>query len=394
MTLADLTGPPFMIQCDHRFVLLYLGPDGRVLGQRLLTPNWEPAFEWAAFTALRAGYREAWANGRVVPVADERLGLPYTAGFRVELETAVPSAGSEFPVTYFAADARRGSAALVAQKKLNEGDTFYYQLLAFPQTSPPPTALARPSFDVTEEMRPIIVIEKPLAPLLAGSVLAGDGDRTLPPVFLPEAVLDEAQDLTEQAGAREVGGILLGRLHRDAGVPEIGVVVTAQIPARHALAEADKLTFTPETWAAVEAAIALRRSDEQVLGWWHSHPARYWCAQKNCSAEARRSCSFQLGFFSADDVNLHESVFPKAFHIALLTTHADDGCHHALYGWNRGAIRRRGFRLLTRGVPGAAVRPAARSLQIGTAPTHDIPPGCPRQSRGEPPTSLQARLER
>ncbi|MCZ7638811.1 MAG: Mov34/MPN/PAD-1 family protein [Verrucomicrobia bacterium] len=337
-----------MIVCHHRFLLLLQQPEGPVLGQLPLAPNWEPAVEWAAFAALRAGGRETPPHGRVVPVADPRLGLPYLSGFRVELDGADPAPPPcEFPVTYFARDARRGSAALVEAKKLRVGDTFSYRLIAVEQpeeSSAQPAALA---FEVGEETRPLAVTNAPLPPLFAATVPMGETDGSSAyPVFLPQAVLTEAQTLVEAAGAREVGGILLGHLQRDPALPDIGAVVTAQIPARHAVGEAEKLTFTPETWAAVEAAIRLRRSREIILGWWHSHPARFWCQDKACPPATRRACSLQRGFFSSDDLSLHESVFAKAFHLALVVTFADEGCHHALYGWNQGVVQRRGFRLL------------------------------------------------
>lgn len=380
-----------MIICDHRFLLLLQQPEGQVLGQLPLAPNWEPAVEWAAFAALRAGGREASANGRVVPVADERLGLPYVSGFRIELDGGVPQPPAcDFPSTFFARDARRGSEALVESKKLREGDKFCYRLLAFAQAGESPPEPASPAFEVGEEVRPLALTEAPLAPLIEASVPAGksDGDGALHPVFIPQSVLDEARALVEAAGAREVGGILLGQLLRDASIPDLGVVVTAQIPARHALGEADKLTFTAETWAAVEAAIRLRRSEEIILGWWHSHPARFWCLDKKCSAEARRTCSLQRGFFSSDDVSLHESVFAKAFHLAVVVTHADDGCHHALYGWNHGVVQPRSFRLLgppgstrprdaaTPPPPAAAKAVAATLAGPGQSPARERPTEC------------------
>jgi hypothetical protein len=311
-----------------------------------LQPNWEPAFEWAAFAVQRAGGHAIPSGARVTPAPDEQLGLPFTSGFRVELAGVAPAPPPcKFAITFFAPEARQTSNALVARGKLRGGEDFYYRLLAFAQTEPRVAGSAK-GFKVDDEPRPLAIRDGALAPLLDASVAIDAGEAPLNPVFIPEAVLEETRELTLQAEAREVGGIFLGRLQRDTTLPDIGLVVTAQIPARQALGEADKLTFTAEAWAAVEAAIALRRSDEIICGWWHSHPAKYWCAEKECAEAARRNCSLQHGYFSAHDVLLHGSVFPKAFNIALVVTHADDGCRHALFGWNQGAVRHRGYRLL------------------------------------------------
>lgn len=358
-----------MITCQHRFALLYTRPEGSALGQLPLAPDWEPAVEWATFSALRSGIHQARANGTVVPIADARLGWPYAAGFRVELEGSEPRPPAcDFPATYFAREARRGSSELVESGKLRDGDSFSYRLLTFPCPSAPTSADSVQAFDVAEETRPLAITTASLASLLAAAHPFGAVDEALNPVFIPQSVLDEAQTLVEAAGAREVGGILVGRIQHDPTIPDLGVVITAQIPARLALGEPDTLTFTAETWAAVEAAIRLRQSDEHILGWWHSHPARFLCREKPCPPEARRACPLQRGMFSLHDLNLHETVFAKAFQLALVVTFADDGCHHALYGWDQGVVRQRGYHVLADTGDGRAVGPARATTVVSPDP--------------------------
>ena len=123
------------------------------------------------------------------------------------------------------------------------------------------------------------------------------------------------------------------------------VEVTAQIAAKHTVADESKVTFTSETWTDVRQAIALRRSNEIALGSWHSHPARFWCSK--CPEERQRACALGAGFMSADDRALHRTIFPRAFSVALVVTNALAGLHTTAFGWRLGAIEPRGFFLVT-----------------------------------------------
>ena len=151
--------------------------------------------------------------------------------------------------------------------------------------------------------------------------------------------------MTRQAEANEIGGILIGQLCEDGEQRRLFLEVTALIMAKHTLQETTKITFTPETWAALDAAIKLRRSDEQMVGWFHSHPAKYWCSP-TCSPEARRNCPLGRNFFSGEDRMLHRTVFSAAHCVALVATNTDDGLRYALFGWQQGIIAQRGFHVL------------------------------------------------
>ena len=108
--------------------------------------------------------------------------------------------------------------------------------------------------------------------------------------------------------------VLLGNLHRDPETGAIFLEVTAQIAAQHTVSNVAKLSFTAETWAAIDTAIKLRRKDEIKLGWWHYHPD--WC--RNCPPEKRRDCNGSNAFLSGQDVGLHRVCFSSAYHIAAL----------------------------------------------------------------------------
>ena len=360
-----------MIKNDYQFALEFRTTKGRALAQRPVEANWEPASEWLRFDLWRKGQRPedaAGAEAAIEPVNGEGAAAPYASGFRVTLAREGRRVGScEFPLTYFGPQAREASAVLVKQGALTEGERFNYRLMAYPRLETAAKGGAAAAFTVSEVLTPPPLQPSSFRELAAGAVPFGDVLAGDVPVFLPQQVMEEVAEITEQAGAIETGGILIGRLCRDASLPEIGLVVAAQIPARHARGELHQLTFTAETWAAVQAALALRRTDELMLGWWHSHPAKFWCSPQ-CPPERRRECPLTRNFFSEDDVCLHESVFSKAFHIALVATNTDDGKKHALFGWREGMVRQRGFHILKTSRPLTAVAAAPNEENPNATP--------------------------
>lgn len=363
-----------MIQTAYRFVLQLLTREGTPLAQHPSQASLEPVAEWALLSALRQGCRgQVPQDVTVSPIPDETRGLPYVRALRVESSDPRSSPPAcVIPVVFFAPEARVASAALVQQGRLREGESFTYRVLAFAR-GPAPEAAPAGLGDFEEVAAAPALVAGRLGPLIEASTEFGGAESGLLPVFMPASVLYEVVDLAQRADGREVGGVLIGSLVADDTLPELGVNVTAQIPARHALSESDKLTFTPETWAAVEAALALRRSNEVIQGWWHTHPARHWCAQRQCTPEVRRACPLQVGHFSADDIFLHENVFAKAFHVALLMTVADDGFRPTLYGYDHGRLRRRGFRILAgdpAGTPAVSLIPPPPATVTLNPETH------------------------
>ncbi len=209
---------------------------------------------------------------------------------------------------------------------------------------PVPATAPALSFTTHPQPQPIEVRDRGFAALVAGSMECGDHDATDIEVVLPEAVLEEMCALTREAGERETGGVLLGHVCRVDGRNDVGVEVTAHVAARHTVGDAVKLTFTSDTWTDVRAAVALRNAGELLVGWWHSHPAHAWC--KACPVERQRVCHLSTGFLSAEDRALHRAMFASAFTQALVVTHSAAGLETKLFGWRRGSLQPRGFRLI------------------------------------------------
>jgi hypothetical protein len=331
----------------YRYTLDMFGEDGRSLGQFPVEPNWEPAFECTVFEAVRRGRAPAVMGrpaGTIEPIWDAELDAPYVSGFRAR--TRVADAGtleSEIPITFLRAEARRLSTSLVEANELKSGEVFQYRTCAYAVGGATRGSRPEEAFVVEEVAQALPLQTTALDRFVCRSVLNGNDDDPALPVFIPQHVIDEAFEQSRQAKDVETGGILIGTLHRDDSVPEIFAEVTAQIPATHTVASATKLTFTAESWAAVDAVRRLRGHDEIMLGWWHLHldPCRA------CPQQSRRRCTVTNRFFSADDVHLHHSCFGRAYQIALLVSDSSStGMSTAMFGWNRGVIEARSFHVL------------------------------------------------
>jgi proteasome lid subunit RPN8/RPN11 len=271
------------------------------------------------------------------------------------------------PNSYFKSLAADASAPLVQKGSLQSGEHFDYLITAFP--SPPAVrggAQPRVRFEIEEVPTPLPLKSSLLEDFIARSISAGDQHEEDIQVFIPHPVLAEADQMTREAAGVETASVLIGHMHRDRTGAELFLEVTAQIPARNSQGTATKVTFGPETWNAVLAAIALRGENEQWIGWFHSHPASAWCSAK-CSPEERACCPLQRSFFSADDCDVHRTVFSKAFHIALLVTNTDAGLQRALFSWRNGVIVERGFHIIgNEGEQSPTVAPLATAT-IGDA---------------------------
>jgi proteasome lid subunit RPN8/RPN11 len=338
---------------DYTYTIDFYRHDGRRVGQAPVEPDWMPALEWIHFEGIRAGVLRpvlvanlAGCAYDVEPVWHPTAGRPRLSAFRVAVPGGAATMVSRLiPTAYLRPHVEQASAALVEKGVLRSGEAFRYVVNAFAATPGAASVRAAPAVDFTVEEipQPLPLTTSALEPLLSGAVRAGgkhvDGDL---PVFIPQAVLDQTTELARGAGDVETGGVLVGFLHHDASIPEMFVEITAQIAALHTEAASTKLTFTPETWAAVRAALALRKRGEVILGWWHHHPD--FCRLRNCPLENRLRCTASSAFFSGEDVALHTALFARAYNTALLISDsAATGLGSSLFGWRQGMVTARGF---------------------------------------------------
>lgn len=338
---------------DWKFVLELFrldpdGDDGEQIANAKVKTDFDPIVEAARFELLKRDpkpFLEIGAEAaRIEPVWHESLGEPYVESIRaiVTPHDAAPAECSA-PTAFFRSHAEAAAAKLIGEGVLGDDEKFRYLVTAYARE---PDALAkRPAF-VVEPMAQALHLEpKSIADYFRRSRPNGPVADADTPVFVPQFLLDECCERLQGAGATETGGILLGLMCFDPEERRLFLEVTAQIPAQHAQQELTSLTFTPETWSAVDAAVRLRGSEEIRLGWWHTHPAREWC--KNCPEESRRVCKRSGEFFSSDDVALHRTVFPRAYSVGLVVSDSYAlGLTYPMFGWSHGLVEQRGFHVL------------------------------------------------
>ncbi|MBW2270515.1 MAG: hypothetical protein JRH16_18270 [Deltaproteobacteria bacterium] len=333
---------------SHHFVIEYYTLEGRRLGPVPVEPDFQPAREWAWLEGVRRGLLEPVtipAAGAIEPVWSPEHGSPYCDAIRV-VASDEGQVSSLISKTYFRDLANEHATVWVERKELQPGERFHYRLCAYPLAAERLRPGDAPEIQIEGIAEPIRLTPSDLESFLARSEAFGVQHADDAPVFIPQEVLDQACTLAAEAGALETGGVLVGRLHRDADKPEVFIEVTAQIPAQHAEASGASFGFTPETWAAANAAIELRGGgDESICGWFHSHPK--WC--RNCPPERQRDCALARSFFSPDDIHLHRTCFGRAHQIALLISDLPEaGPTPALFGWREGTVVPRGFHAVQR----------------------------------------------
>ncbi len=347
----------------YRYAMRVFRADGTCVGQVATAVDWEPAIESAWLNGVRRGVLQTTDGTRasaIRPLWQAEHGEPYVSGFRVTIVSDERDGISEdFTIAYLKPVVRRILADLLHEGYLKENETVQYQFLAFFDEA---HAKAGPSSPfTTREVVPLLPIKVSSFSDIAGGERNGDPQGADMPTIVPQRILDQTRDLARGARPNETGGILIGYLHRDTDSNDLFAEITGQIPVAHATRDVERLTFTAETWAAARAALELRNRQEIYLGWWHSHPVREWCGE--CPKEKRAACSLSRGFLSVDDRQLHRVAFPRAYTCALVVSDVDDdNVGHALFGWRRGVLERRGFHVSGNTelvyVPAAAARPA------------------------------------
>jgi proteasome lid subunit RPN8/RPN11 len=366
-----------MVIVNYKFQVTVFTQEGGIAGVFAIPhPDWEPAFEAIWLHALQAGRLTGTESSFVVrlePCWHATLGQPWVEAFRmVQREDSVAAPLElELPFTLFKPYATQAAATLVKRKALAPDAAYYYLVSA------ESVASAEVATDLTEatklRLAPLKVARAALTAIAARSVPIG-GQTSDFRVFIPEHLLEEVSEQTDRAGAAETGSILLGHLRRDSDTGALFLEVTAQVPAAHTSASSTRLTFTAATWTAVRAAVALRRQDELMVGWFHSHPQRHWALKCNetCPPDKRAACPLAgAAFFSDDDVSLHRAIFSRGFCVALLVTATEAGLRYAMFGWRQGSIQQRGFELIAERDPARFCDTAAGRAIVGDNTCHE-----------------------
>lgn len=116
------------------------------------------------------------------------------------------------------------------------------------------------------------------------------------PIFISDDVLEEIIDYSEQDQTREIGGFLIGDLHKD---KRQYVEIRHFLPAAYTESQAASLTFTHDSWSAAREEIEKRFPDDRIVGWHHTHP--------------------RFGIFlSGYDLFIHRHYFSQPWEVALV----------------------------------------------------------------------------
>ncbi len=340
----------------YQYMIEVVRQDGTRLDRYPVTPDWVPAHEWCHFLGVRRGTLLPVLTPFIIaiePIWHPTLGGPYVEGITVTASSHLDDPTSEracvttaLPFGYFQKTFQQLSVTLIKQGTLQPTDVIHYSICAFQKGQTESESRIRPArFAVEEVAHPLPLEERSLDFYHQHSRHFEEETSTVQdipdvPVFFHSQIMDEAMALAKNAGDLETGGILIGHLHRDTTSTEIFLEVTAQIPATHTQAQRTSLSFTSETWTAVQAALTLRKNKELWLGWWHCHPN--FC--KNCPEERQKTCTLSKPFFSQDDCSVHREVFSRAFNVALLLTdRGPQGWAINVFGWRQGMIASRGY---------------------------------------------------
>lgn len=320
-------------------------PSGQHIAQTELDIDFAPLAECAFLAGLRANSLTAVkysGMAEIEPIWDIETHKPYVMGINVTVNSNDRLYSHRINTVengLFRSAVLRVSSGLVKRGELIDGEKFNYRILAISKPSPQ-------RVDNDFELK---AIEEPLAinnavslnSLMDKSIRHGVASwhKEDIPVFFSERVVSEARVLGEKSGESESGGILLGHLCRDND--NLFIVIRAFIEAQYTEAKSMSLTFTADTWKAVQITLDLRDQDERIMGWSHSHPVFAWC--KRCD-EARRSiCPLQKPFFSDSDINVQRTVFSSAFMIAMLFSFLSQRTSVDLFGWRDGQVVPRGY---------------------------------------------------
>jgi proteasome lid subunit RPN8/RPN11 len=118
-----------------------------------------------------------------------------------------------------------------------------------------------------------------------------------PKIYVHASALESILDHVRGDMHREVGGVLVGSFTTWNGhnVTDVRTVIRAP----QTRASVTHVTFSHETWAAINATMDSDFAEHRIVGWYHSHP------------------NFGI-FLSSQDVFTHDNFFDYEGHVALV----------------------------------------------------------------------------
>jgi len=139
------------------------------------------------------------------------------------------------------------------------------------------------------------------------------------PILFHELVFEEIIEFSHQDLRREIGGFLIGGPYE---ADREYVEIRNFLPAEDTKSRAASLTFTHDTWSAMNRDVEAKFPDDKVVGWHHTHPG------------------FGI-FLSAHDLFIHRNYFSQPWHVALVVD--PKAKEFGFFQWSEGEVVDCGF---------------------------------------------------
>jgi proteasome lid subunit RPN8/RPN11 len=91
-------------------------------------------------------------------------------------------------------------------------------------------------------------------------------------VYIKKNALESLKKHLSSNTKVEQGGILLGHAYQDSSSEKIYVEITAAIAAPATIGSGAHLEFTPSSWIGIMDYAKAKHTQENIVGWYHSHP--------------------------------------------------------------------------------------------------------------------------
>ena len=135
-----------------------------------------------------------------------------------------------------------------------------------------------------------------------------------------QSVLDAIHGHGKSCTSVEVCGVLVGNVYQDEFGPYLHV--NSCIRGDHAKGHAAQVTFTAETWSAIQATMDQEHADERIVGWYHTHPG------------------FGV-FLSGMDLFIQDHFFNLPWQVAFV--YDPIGGDEGMFYWQAGKVERQAF---------------------------------------------------
>jgi proteasome lid subunit RPN8/RPN11 len=337
----------------YHLALEIYNQEGKTLNESKIE-NLSNCYQDFKFSAFQQGVIKDYALDPEIifePIWIKEGKSPYCRGFRLNMKNKRLRYKKSYTKNVFRYDAYRIMGAMVQNQKFEAGTELFYRLTAFPNNKDSSETIeSGKDFEVTtiNNSIPIKILGLGQLKESASVHITKEDDTEDFPVWIAEHVVEEMVEYVLQNKEKERAGFLIGHICRDPITQQIFLMCHAQVAADTEAISIypDKgnssithFQFLPENFFKVQRLIELRKNDEIVLGWYHSHPWPFAC-------EKQEKCTCTSIFFSISDVDVMQSAFGAPYQIAIVIGRASLENLKAtpqMYGWKNGIISKRNF---------------------------------------------------